>query len=340
MADRIDTTFIPRRKLYTGEEIPCMGMGTFGSDKYGAEQVSEAVYGAIRYGYRLIDCAAVYQNEAQIGEVLQRVTNEGIALRKELFITSKVWNDMHGEGKVMESCKKSLSDLKLDYIDLFFVHWPFPNYHAPGCSGDSRNPDSKPFDPEEFMAVWRQCEELVDKGLVRYIGMSNMTVTKMEAVLPLCRIKPAALEMELHPSFQQPELFDYAVEHSILPIGYCPIGSPSRPERDRTAEDVADCELPAIRAAAEAHGVHPAVVCLKWAVQRGQVPIPFSVKEPQYQSNLNCVLEDPLTPEEMEAIQRENRNCRLIKGQVFLWEGADGWEDLWDVDGGRGTWKG
>ena len=192
---------------------------------------------------------------------------------------------------------------------------------------------TKPFSVEEFMKTWRQCEELVDQGLVRYIGMSNMTVPKLEAVLPLCRIKPAALEMELHPSFQQPELFDYAAAHDILPIGYCPLGSPSRPERDRTAEDVADSELPSVAAAAKAHGVHPANICLKWAVQRGQVPIPFSVKETQYQSNLTCVTEDPLTAEEMEAITKDDKNCRLIKGQVFLWEGARGWEDLWDLDG-------
>ena len=183
------------------------------------------------------------------------------------------------------------------------------------------------------MVAWRQCEELVDQGLVRHIGMSNMTIPKLEAVLPLCRIRPAALEMELHPSFQQQELFDYAVSRGILPIGYCPIGSPSRPERDRTEEDVADTALPAVAAAALAHGVHPAVICLKWAAQRGQVPIPFSVKEPQYISNLKCVTDDPLTEEEMEAIRREDRNCRLIKGQVFLWEGAKGWEDLWDPDG-------
>lgn len=95
-----------------------------------------------------------------------------------------------------------------------------------------------------------------------------MTIPKLEKVLPLCRIQPAALEMELHPSFQQPELFDYARKHHILPIGYCPIGSPSRPERDRTSEDVADMELPAVVKAAKAHKVHPAVICLKWAVQR------------------------------------------------------------------------
>ncbi len=333
MRKTIDRNLLPVRKLYTGEEIPCMGLGTFGSDKYGPEQVSQAVYGAIQYGYRFIDCASVYQNEDRIGEVLQRVIQEGTASRKELFVTSKVWNDMHGEGKVMESCRKSLQDLKLDYLDLYFVHWPFPNYHAPGCSGDSRNPDSKPFSVDEFMATWRQCEGLVDKGLVRYIGMSNMTIPKLEAVLPLCRIQPAALEMELHPSFQQKELFAYAQDHHILPIGYCPIGSPSRPERDRTDGDIVDTQMPAVMAAAKAHGVHPAVICLKWAVQRGQVPIPFSVKEEQYISNLKCASEDPLTCEEMEAISAQDKDCRLIKGQVFLWEGAKGWEDLWDMEG-------
>lgn len=333
MENKIAQESIPQRRLYSGETIPCVGLGTFGSDKYDADTVSWAVYGAVKYGYRLIDCAAVYQNEKQIGAVLNRLFAEKEVSREELFITSKVWNDRHGEGQVLESCRKSLEDLGLEYLDLYFVHWPFPNYHAPGCSGDSRNPDSRPFSTEEFMTAWRQCEKLVDQGLVRHIGMSNMTIPKLEAVLPLCRIQPAALEMELHPSFQQPELFDYAVKHNILPVGYCPIGSPSRPERDRTAEDVADTELPAIKKAAEAHGVHPAVICLKWAAQRGQVPIPFSVKEPQYISNLKCVTEDPLTEEEMEAIRREDRNCRLIKGQVFLWEGAKGWEDLWDPDG-------
>ena len=329
---KIEQNKIPTRELYSGEKIPAIGLGTFGSDKYDAETVSEAVYGAIQYGYRLIDCAAVYQNEKQIGTVLGRLFTENVIRRQDLFITSKVWNDMHGEGQVLTSCQKSLQDLGLEYLDLYFVHWPFPNDHAPGCSGDSRNPDSKPFSVDEFMQTWRQCEELVDRKLVRYIGMSNMTIPKLKAVLPLCRIKPAALEMELHPSFQQPELFDFATAHNILPIGYCPIGSPSRPERDRTADDVADIELPAVAAAARAHGVHPAVICLKWAAQRGQVPIPFSVKESQYLSNLKCVTEDPLTEQEMEAIRQEDKNCRLIKGQVFLWEGARGWEDLWDID--------
>lgn len=331
MSEKINERIIPHIQLYTGASMPMVGMGTFGSDKYNAEQISEAVYGAIKYGYRLIDCAAVYQNEDKIGEVLHRAIQEGIVAREELFITSKVWNDKHND--VINSCKKSLKDLQLDYIDLYFVHWPFPNYHAPGCDGDSRNPDSKPFSTEEFMNTWKQCEQLVDMGLVKHIGMSNMTIPKLEAVLPLCRIKPAALEMELHPSFQQPELFDYAVAHHLAPIGYCPIGSPSRPERDRTSEDIADTAMPEIIEIAKAHNVHPAIVCLKWAVQRGQVPIPFSVKEQQYINNLKCCTEDPLTEEEMNSIKGIDGNCRLIKGQVFLWKHAEGWEDLWDLDG-------
>ena len=330
MEKQIEILNVPKRVLFTGEEIPAVGLGTFGSDKYSAEQVSEAVYGAIKYGYRLVDCAAVYQNEKQIGEVLKKVFQDKVVTREELFITSKVWNDRHRE--VEAACRQSLEDLGLSTIDLYFVHWPFPNYHAPGCGGDSRNPDSKPFSVEEFMDTWRQCERLVDKGLVRYIGMSNMTVKKLEQVLPLCRIQPAALEMECHPSFQQQELFDYAVTHKIIPVGFCPIGSPSRPERDRTAEDIADIEMETIRKIAEAHNVHPAVICLKWAVQRGMIPIPFSVKEPQYIANLRCATEDPLTEEEMEQIRKSDRNCRLIKGQVFLWSGASDWKVLWDEE--------
>lgn len=322
---------IPSKTLFTGVKMPGIGLGTFGSDKYNAQQVAEAVYGAIKTGYRMIDCAAVYQNEDSIGEALNKVLSDGIVKREELFITSKVWNDMHKN--VLQSCQKSLKDLQLEYLDLYLVHWPFPNYHVPGCDVDYRSPDARPFSVDEFMSTWKQCEELVDRGLVKHIGMSNMTVPKMKAVLPLCTIQPAALEMELHPSFQQPDLFDYAVKYNIVPVGYCPIGSPSRPERDRTPDDVADTQMPVILEIAKTHNIHPAVVCLKWAVQRGQIPIPFSVKEEQYYENLEQITKDPLSTDEMDKIKNSDKNCRLIKGHVFLWDGASGWEDLWDLNG-------
>ncbi len=329
----IDPKKVPQRVLYDGGKMPCIGMGTFGSDRFTPQQISAAVAGAIKAGYRMFDCAAVYGNEDMIGEVFQEAFDCGIVKREELFITSKVWNNMHGRGDVLISMAKTLKDLHLDYIDAFFVHWPFANYHAPGCDGDARNPESKPFSAERFMATWRQCERLVDMGLAKTIGMSSMTIPKLEAVLPLCRIKPAVIEMELHPSFQQPELFDYIVSRGIQPIGFCPIGSPTRPDRDKTPDDVVDIAIPKVVEIAKAHGVHPAVICIKWAAQRGGTPIPFSVYENEYISNLKCVTEDPLTGAEMEAIKSVDSNCRLIKGQVFLWPGAKSWEDLWDLDG-------
>ena len=330
MTTFINPILVPQRRLYTGDFMPGIGMGTFGSDRFTPEQVSNAVAGAIEVGYRLFDCAAIYGNEEQIGRVFQAAFDKGTVKREEMFITTKVWNNMHGKGEVLISCAKSLRDLQLDYIDLFFVHWPFPNYHAPGCSVDSRNPDSKPFSLAEFMQTWRQCERLVDMGLVRFIGMSNMTITKLEAVLPLCKIKPVAIEMELHPCFQQQKLYDYCVTHDIQPIGYCPIGSPNRPDRDKTNDDITDIEVPELVEIAKKHNVHPALVCLKWAVQRGQIPIPFSVRENNYVSNLKCITEDPLTDEDMAVLKTIDKNNRLIKGQVFLWEGANSWEDLWD----------
>lgn len=334
MIGRIDPQAVPKIRLATGQEIPCVGMGTFGSDHFNAEQISAAVAGAIRCGYRLFDCAAVYGNEAEIGEVFQRALDEGIVRREELFITSKVWNNMHGRGDVLLSAAQTLKDLRLDYIDAYFVHWPFANYHAPGCGGDSRNPDSTPFSAERYIATWRQMERLYDMGLVKNLGMSNMTIPKLKAVLPHCRVKPVMIEMELHPCFQQPELFRYCLEQGIQPIGFCPISSPARPERDTTPEDKCDTRMPEMIRIAEKHNVHPAIICIKWAVQRGEIVIPFSVNETHYFDNLKCVTEDPLTEEEMAEIGAlDDPDNRLIKGQVFLWPGAEDWRALWDLDG-------
>lgn len=331
MKDQINPALVPEITLNSGTKIPCVGMGTFGSDRFTPEQVSNAVAGAIRCGYRLFDCASCYENEDQIGKVFRDAFEEGVVKREELTIMTKVWNDMHD--RVEESCKKSIADLQCDYIDIFFIHWPFRNYHAPHCSVDSRNPDSKPFYPQDYLETYRQCEELVEKGLIKHIGLSNMTIPKLEAVLNHMKIKPVACEMELHPCFQQQELFDYLVAHDIQPVGFMPLGSPQRPERDMSPEDVADLQTPIMQEIAKKHGVHPALIALKWAHQRGQIPIPFSVHEVEYVSNLRAMTEDPLTAEEMGQIGTLEKNNRLVKGHVFLWESAKDWHDLWDEDG-------
>jgi diketogulonate reductase-like aldo/keto reductase len=331
--DFVDPAQVPQRTLASGARMPAVGMGTFGSDHVTPQEVADAVRGALEVGYRHLDCAAVYGNEAEIGEILQKAFRDGLVKREELWITSKLWNDRHSPEDAKAAFAKTLADLQLDYVDLYLVHWPFPNFHPPGCSVDSRSPDAVPYIHENFMRTWQTLESFVDDGRARHIGTSNMTVPKLELVLRDARVKPAVNEMELHPHFQQPELFDFVRKNGIEPIGYCPIGSPNRPERDRTPEDTVDIEDPVIVEIAARHNLHPAVLCIKWAVQRGQTPIPFSTKRRNYLSNLACVTTPPLTAAEMEAITKIDRGCRLIKGQVFLWEGAQGWEDLWDVDG-------
>ncbi len=310
-------------------DIPKIGIGTFGSDRVDAESVSKAVEYALRHGYRHVDCASVYGNEAQIGTVLKKAFDEKVVSREEVWITSKLWNDMHSGEDVIKSCRQSLKDLQIDYFDLYLVHWPFPNYHPPKCDVTSRSPNARPFVHEEYMRTWRMMEKLIDMGLVRHIGTSNMTVSKLSGVLRDARIKPYVNEMELHPAFQQKELLEFVKKNGIVPVAYCPLGSPGRPERDKTPEDVADMEEPIVKKIAEKHGIHPASVCLKWESGCGAVPIPFSTNPKNIDSNFKSVMEDPLSEEEMAEMEKVDRNCRLIKGQVFLWKDAADWHDLW-----------
>jgi diketogulonate reductase-like aldo/keto reductase len=326
---KISPELVPDISLENGSKIPAIGLGTFGSDAISHESVAETVKKAIYAGYRHIDCASVYGNESNIGTKLNELFLSGFIKRKDLWITSKVWNDMHT--RVEESCRKSLSDLQVDYLDLYLVHWPFPNFHPPKCDVNTRNPNAKPYIHENFMHTWRQMEKLVDQGLVRNIGTSNMTIPKLKLLLSDAKIKPAFHEMELHPHFQQPGLFGFCVENNIQPIAYCPLGSPGRPDRDRTVDDTVDLEDPVIVSIAQRLKVSPAQVAISWAVRRGQIPIPFSVNH--FFENLDAAANIQLSEEDMRAISVIDKNCRLIKGQVFLWKDDQSWEDLWDING-------
>jgi alcohol dehydrogenase (NADP+) len=331
-SDGIDPALVPGKVLTSGAKIPVVGLGTFGSDHVTGQQIADAVYDAATLGYRHFDCASVYGNEHLIGHSFQKMLRGGVK-REDLWITSKLWNDKHAEKDVIASCEKSLRDLQLDYLDLYLIHWPFPNYHPPGCAPDYHNPDARAYIHENYMKTWRQMEKLVEAGKVRHIGTSNMTIPKLERLLRDAAIKPVCNEMELHPHFQQPELFEYVAANGIVPIGYSPLGSPGRPARDRTPEDTVDTEDPVIVRIAQRMNVHPAMVCLKWAIQRGEVVIPFSVNRKNYLSNLKASVTEPLTAQDMADISKIDRGCRLIKGQVFLWKEGQTWEALWDLDG-------
>jgi len=340
MTSPIDPASVPSFALAGGARIPAIGLGTFGSDRFSLEQIAESVGVALRTGYRLVDCASVYANEHLIGPVLEASMAELGLGRDDVFVISKVWNDAHAPADAVASVHRSLADLRLDHLDALLIHWPFPNTHERFAAPDARNPTSRPYIHAEYMAMYHALEELVDAGLVRHLGVSNMTIPKLRLVLRDARIAPALNEMELHPAFQQGELYQFSKDAGMVVIGYSPMGSPRRPERDRFEGDVADLDHPVVIRIAAELGVHPAEVCLKWAAQRGHVAIPFSVKPEQIASNLRAVTERPLTPAMLDDLRSVEANSRLIKGQVFLWEGSGDWRDLWDVDGTIPGWTG
>lgn len=325
---------IPNFKVNNNFSVPSIGFGTFGSDHVDNALMMESVRTAIKEGYRHIDCASVYGNEKEIGIVLKeaiegKLTGEKIP-REDFWITGKLWNDKHSKEDVEPSFNQTLKDLQLSYLDLYLVHWPFPNYHPPKCDVTSRAENARAYIHEEFMTVWKELEKIKKKGLVRSLGVSNVTIAKLEKILPDCEIKPSFIEMELHPHFQQTEFRDYVNKKGLQIIGFCPLGSPNRPQRDKASNDSVDLEDPVIIEIAKSHNVHPAIICLKWAHSNSIIPIPLSTKKRNIKSNLESVCFDDLTKEELERLNKLDRNCRLVKGQVFLWKSAKDWHDLWD----------
>ena len=149
-----------------------------------AEQIADAIQMATDMGYRHFDCAAAYQNEVQVGKAIKQARLRNGLKHEMCGSQEKMWSDSHGDPIV--ACKKSIADLNCDYLDLYFVHWPFPNYHPPGCSVDSIDANAKPYIHEAFMKTWRAMEELVSMGLVRRIGTSNVSQAKMELLLRDC----------------------------------------------------------------------------------------------------------------------------------------------------------
>lgn len=320
---------VPSLRLSTGATIPVLGMGTYSSGKYTSEQVAQAVFDSATLGYRHFDCAAMYANEKELGQVFSKILQA--VPREEFFITSKLPNDKHGEKDVIPQCQQTLSDLQLDYLDLYLVHWPYP-HHFSIDDPNARDPNAHPYSHEEYMQTWRQMEKLVEIGLVKSIGTSNMTKYKMNLLLRDCKIKPVVDQCELHVHFQQTDLFNYFQENNILPVGYCPVGRPNRPGDKQSKDDTVDMEDPVIVNIAKRLGIHPAEVCILWIIKRGSVAIPFSAKREQYERTITAVkrLNETLTDDDMQQIAQINKNNRIVKAEPLLWEGAKDWHDLWD----------
>jgi aldehyde reductase len=238
-------------------EMPALGFGTLIPDL--AETIT-ATRDALEAGFRHFDCAERYRNEREVGEALQAgLAAQGIA-RKDIFVTTKLWNTNHRPERVEPAFAASLDRLRLDYLDLYLIHTPFA--FLPGDDQDPRDRDGNVLYDRDvtLLETWRAMESLVDKGQCRAIGLSDVTLNQLLPIYESARIKPAAVQVESHPYLPETELLHFCKENGIIFLAFAPLGHGVRP---------GPLEDPVISAIAARVGKTPAQVLLAWAVQRG-----------------------------------------------------------------------
>lgn len=283
-------------------KIPILGLGTWKSQ---TGEVAAAVEHAIKVGYRHIDCAAVYGNESEVGAGIKA----GGVPRSQLFVTSKVWNTKHHPEDVEPACRGTLSDLGLDYLDLYLIHWPLAFER-----GDNKFPKNEDgsvrydttISPTE---TWLAMEKLVQKGLVKSIGVSNFNSKQIQDILEKGSIKPVTNQVECHPYLNQNRLFDFCKEHGITLTAYSPLGSPDRPWAK--PDDVKLLEDPKLQTMAEKYKKSAAQIVLRWQVQRGIIVIPKSVTPSRIVEN-SQLFDFELTADEMAELNGFDCNGRII----------------------------
>ncbi|XP_066264927.1 aldo-keto reductase family 1 member B1-like [Branchiostoma lanceolatum] len=297
----------PAVRLCTGASMPLLGLGT--SSVYGRQNdCYRAVKTALQMGYRHFDTAEYYKNEKEIGQALQENFTTGLK-REEVFVTSKLWNTRHHPDDVLPACQSSLTDLGLDYLDLYLMHFPV---------AFARGDNLLPYDDKgqiitldiHFMETWKAMEKLVDAGRVKAIGVSNFNISQMEEVLTNGRIKPAVNQIESHPYLGCHRLLEFCTAKGVVMTAFCPMGRPGSQEAKEYGVGSL-LEDPVIMEISKKHGKTPAQVCLKWQVQRNVVVIPKSVTPARIQEN--CQLFDfELSEDDMSAINKLDKNARIV----------------------------
>lgn len=243
-------------RLYNGYEIPTIGFGTFRTPD--GLETENSVLDAIQSGYRLIDCAARYDNEASVGRALKKTD----VPREELFITSKLWNTQRGYEKTMAAFQKTLDDLQLDYLDLYLIHWPRPIQIRDTWEEVNRD-------------TWRAFEELYEQGKIKAIGVSNFLPKHLESLMKTAKIKPMVNQIEFHPGKMQEDVVAYCKENEIQVEAWAPLAA-GKVFEDLTLKNIAELYHKSV-----------AQITLRWIMQKGIIPLPKSVTLKRIQNNFD-----------------------------------------------------
>ncbi|KAF7768022.1 hypothetical protein Agabi119p4_7265 [Agaricus bisporus var. burnettii] len=300
-ANRTMSTGLPSHfTLPSGDKIPSVALGVWRADR---DRVGAAVKTALETGYRHIDGAWIYNNEVEVGKAIR----ESGVPREDIWITSKLWNDFHAPEDVEPVLDESLSRLGIDYLDLYLIHWP-----VAFKKGTNREVD---FDrTANPYPTWQKLEEMVAKGKVRNIGVSNFNIRRLQNLTanPL-KIKPAINQVEISYWFPQPELLKWSNENGILLEAYSPLGSQEKVKKT--------LEVPEVKSIAKELGITPAQVIISWHVQRGTIVLPKSVTPSRVEENLRVV---PLPQDAFDMLEKAATSHEPERGSDPKW-GVDIW---------------
>ncbi len=301
--------------LANGATIPRVGLGLWKIDR---EQTADVVETALKVGYRHLDAACDYGNEAEAGEGIQRALASGVCRREDLWVTSKLWNTYHAKEHVRPAVERSLKDLRLDYLDLYLIHFPIAQRFVPF---EERYPPEWIYDPKAespgietapvtIAETWSAMEGLVKAGLVKQIGICNFGCSLLRDLLNHSTIRPSVLQVESHPYLTQEKLLRYCQSEQIAVTAFSPLGAQSYFSLGMADPSESLMNHSLIHEVAAIHHRTPAQVLLRWGVQRGTAVVPKSSNEKRLRENL-VLFDFELSEAEMRSISRLNRNRRF-----------------------------